>query len=726
MPDEQKTPPVMEKQPVIYLKPTLESPVDALAMRYAYLYLLGREPESEETLDHHLTANGWDKTTIRELRDWIKDLEEYKSLLAKEKPSEESRLRRLEDQATFESANYAYLFILRRDPESIDAVKGQVSFFRTNQKILEDFISSGEYKFKYGGELNVYDAQCRILRENVIENLKLDPPPRRRRVLVYGSCQAGTIESACRDMGWEADLILYPFVDVVPFTFPQEGDYDAVIVASQPREILGRVSQLLGDAGITDFRAGEVAYFRHQTDAIIEKSVEILDGIFFNIRNAIPEWVPVFFTSIVEPPVSSSGILRAQRNNGSYFIIRTLNDHLCKRAERDGNMFYIDLNDIMRICGDAKMYDAYSSWYTHGWLQKPIYDVAVKRIEKCLAVINREVEPIKLIITDLDNTLWHGVLAEDGEVSWNLGYAEALLECKRRGIILAICSKNDYSFIRSKFDQIWYGRIRLEDFVSIRINWRPKSDNIAEILREVNVLPENTLFIDDSPLEIEEVQRAFPQIRTLSGTPLEWRSELLYGAPCQVMQISAESARRTELLQAKIQREREMASNDRGEYLRSLGLRVSIWPVEGAGADFDRALELINKTNQFNTTGQRWSLAEIDRFRAEGGVVWVMRAEDRLADHGLISVALVQGAVLRQMVLSCRVFGLGLEDAFLHHLVSWRNDLRAEFQETERNATAREFIRRNFTRDGELWVLREPPAWPDHLARAEVTATGDA
>jgi hypothetical protein len=69
---------------------------------------------------------------------------------------------------------------------------------------------------------------------------------------------------------------------------------------------------------------------------------------------------------------------------------------------------------------------------------------------------------------------------------------------------------------------------------------------------------------------------------------------------------------------------------------------------------------------------------------------------------------------------------LGLEDAFLHHLVSWRNDLRAEFQETERNATAREFIRRNFTRDGELWVLREPPAWPDHLARAEVTATGDA
>jgi hypothetical protein len=143
MPDEQKTPPVMEKQPVIYLKPTLESPVDALAMRYAYLYLLGREPESEETLDHHLTANGWDKTTIRELRDWIKDLEEYKSLLAKEKPSEESRLRRLEDQATFESANYAYLFILRRDPESIDAVKGQVSFFRTNQKILEDLYQVG-------------------------------------------------------------------------------------------------------------------------------------------------------------------------------------------------------------------------------------------------------------------------------------------------------------------------------------------------------------------------------------------------------------------------------------------------------------------------------------------------------------------------------------------------------------------------------------------------------
>jgi FkbH-like protein len=220
-------------------------------------------------------------------------------------------------------------------------------------------------------------------------------------------------------------------------------------------------------------------------------------------------------------------------------------------------------------------------------------------------------------------------------------------------------------------------------------------------------------------LEIAEVQRAFPQLRTLSGDPHRWRMELIYGVDLQVPKRSEEAGRRTELVRAKIEREKLAAATDREGYLRDLQLRAAIRTLtDGQDRHIARALELLNRTNQFNTTGKRWTAAELQAFIPEGGKVYILRAADRFADHGLIGVALLSRDRLVQMVLSCRVFGLALEDALLARILAENpaaQALQADWQDTGRNATARQFLERYFTLEGETWRLREAPPWPEYI-----------
>jgi FkbH-like protein len=552
-----------------------------------------------------------------------------------------------------------------------------------------------------------------------LENLRLDPPLKEREVVLYGTCQAQDMARACQELGWKADHIMFNSYLSDDIICPSEFRYECAIFALNLRAFFHMSGHRLLNIHDTDF-----SYYKCDASQFEKECHNIVNEYLQKISDSIKHPVPKFFLSFIEPPVSSSGIINPDRNRGAYRIIRSLNDAFSELVHNFVGMYYVEVNDILRLMGDNDAYVGYTEWFAHNQTSLDVYRSIAKRIDKCLSVINQEVQPVKLIITDLDDTLWIGVAAEKDDVGpglaegWPIGYAEALLECKRRGLMLAICSKNDENLTRENFKKIWVDRLSLEDFVSLRINWRPKSENVAEILQEVNVLPENTLFIDDNPLEIAEVTRVFPQMRFLTGEQWEWRKELLWSVPCQVPRISAESARRTELLQAKIQRERAFALGDRESYLRELGLRATIWRITEQNADFERAFELINKTNQFNTTGERWSLGDFLAFMERGGAVFAMRAQDRLAHHGLISVALLEGSLLRQMVLSCRVFGLNLEDAFLHRLcaeLAPGETLRAAFRETERNATAREFIRRLFEPRGEEWGLPAPPAWPAHI-----------
>jgi FkbH-like protein len=322
-------------------------------------------------------------------------------------------------------------------------------------------------------------------------------------------------------------------------------------------------------------------------------------------------------------------------------------------------------------------------------------------------------DQIKIVILDLDDTLWRGVLAEDGHFKdglegWPLGLLEAILFLKKRGILLAIASKNDEAFIRGKWEEVFRGKLLLNDFASVKINWNPKSQSIREILQETNLLPGNALFIDDNPVERESVQREFPEIRVLGEDLYYLRRILLWAPELQVPYITDESARRTEMIQAQATREHSRKSMSREEFLASLELQVDGMHINSPEhPDYERAVELLNKTNQFNTTGKRWTPEEIGRFFAEGGGFHAFKVTDKFTAYGLVGLLLVQGNCIRQFVMSCRVVGLDVEQQMLREVIDLMDgpEITADYVKTEKNHLCTDLYPKNgFDFKMDKWV----------------------
>ncbi len=424
------------------------------------------------------------------------------------------------------------------------------------------------------------------------------------------------------------------------------------------------------------------------------------------------------------------------------YVVERLNEVLAAEVARHTNAYVLDVDELASIFGKKYVQDDSISASNHAALlaPSPYAESDLQRIEplapvgefyeirsgafmqslwhEITAMVRtiRGQDQVKLLIVDLDDTLWRSVLAESGQRNfeliegWPLGIAEALLYLKMRGVLLAIVSKNDEAFVRGAWDEVFGNRLRLDDFAVTRINWRPKSENVAEVLGAVNLLPASTVFVDDNPRERAEVQDAFPEIRVLGADPYYIRRVLLWSPEPQVASVTAESANRTAMVRSHVERETERASLSRDAFLASLRLEVDVGRVDGIDAPtLPRILELVNKTNQFNTTGRRWSSDDLRAAIATGVRVYYVHARDRYTAYGLIGAAIVDGATVTQVVLSCRAFGLDIEVAALAAVLA---DLRrrgvshvaANLIETPVNGPCRDLYERcGFLFDGTRW-----------------------
>ena len=330
----------------------------------------------------------------------------------------------------------------------------------------------------------------------------------------------------------------------------------------------------------------------------------------------------------------------------------------------------------------------------------------------------RGVDRVKMVCVDLDDTLWRGVLAERDEVDytviegWPLGFAEALIILRNRGILLGIISKNDEGTALDLLQTAFWGRLKPEDFAVMKINWRSKADNLREAIAEVNILPEAVVYIDDNPVERARIEQALPEVRTLGAPHLDWRRILLWSAETQVPAISEESARRTQMVQAQLRRERERSETSEEDFLGELNVRIRLGTVGDVGSpQFARALELINKTNQFNTSGVRWTEADAAAHFAGGGRWWIFFVEDRFTAYGLVGTVVQSGSNIDQFVMSCRVFGLGVEQAALNAIRA-RDPVitTATLVETPRNGPCRLVYRSaGWAPDESGWQAVSPP-----------------
>jgi FkbH-like protein len=307
----------------------------------------------------------------------------------------------------------------------------------------------------------------------------------------------------------------------------------------------------------------------------------------------------------------------------------------------------------------------------------------------------------KLVVVDLDGVLWPGVLAETGApFAWTpeisglashigvyVGLHEALKTLKRRGVLLAAASKNDEAVVR----ELWrypdhYPRDRLltlDDFVTHRIGWGDKPTALREIAAELGFDLGALVFIDDSPHERERVRAELPEVEVWGEDLYALRRRLLDDPRLQRPRATAESAARADLVKAQLTRERLRAcAADEAAFRASLDIACDIFPP--APADLPRIVELFQRTTQYNATGARFSLREL-----EAASVLAMRVRDRFADHGLVGAAVARGGEIIGFALSCRVIGLGAEQKLLAAMVAAHGPLAARIVETPRNAPVR-------------------------------------
>ena len=334
--------------------------------------------------------------------------------------------------------------------------------------------------------------------------------------------------------------------------------------------------------------------------------------------------------------------------------------------------------------------------------------------------------PAKVLVLDLDHTLWGGVLGEDGLGGIALGdaypgnvfqaFQRYLATLQTRGVLLAIASKNNAADVDELFARHQDLVLRREDFVAARINWEPKSDNLRAIAAELNLGLDSFVFLDDSPFEREEVRRALPMVQVLDfpPSPLGLIAAVEDSGCFDRLALGAEDRARTDLYRAQsVRRAAEEMAGSREEFLASLGLVATIGTVDAE--TLPRVAQLLAKTNQFNLTARRHGAAEVQALLAAGAVALWLRLADRLGDHGLVGVALaVPGEPWRvdSFLLSCRVIGRGVETALLARLcevVAARGgqELVGEYVPTAKNGIVADFYPRHgfVAADGGTWRL---------------------
>jgi len=338
----------------------------------------------------------------------------------------------------------------------------------------------------------------------------------------------------------------------------------------------------------------------------------------------------------------------------------------------------------------------------------------------------------KCVVVDLDNTLWGGVVGEDGPDGIRLGntspgsefveFQRYLATLSPRGILLAVASKNNPEDALEVIRQHEAMVLRENAFSAIRCNWRPKPENLVAIAEELNIGLDALVFVDDNPDEREMMRQVLPQVLTveLPRDPSRYRATLEALPELQALAITDEDRTRVGLYRA--QRERDavkVSAETLEEYLASLGVRVGIGPIEESV--LSRVAQLFQRTNQFNVTTRRHDAGVLrSRMTDPSWRTYVLRAGDRFGDHGLVAVALVQVSApawrVESLLMSCRVIGYGIETALLATIAqeasaSGAVRLEGEFIATKKNPPARDVYPRHGFATGavdagglELWT----------------------
>jgi len=418
--------------------------------------------------------------------------------------------------------------------------------------------------------------------------------------------------------------------------------------------------------------------------------------------------------NLEQPVAPSAGILDGQSAEGQKAAIEEINRELRALCAEQVGVYALDYDAMAARHGRASWHDEYK-WST---VRLPI---AAPNLIHLVNEWVRFLHPLtgkvaKVLVTDLDNTLWGGILGEDGMDGICLGSEypgsafqelhRVLIDLQQRGIVLAICSKNNRTEALEALQNHPGMLLKPNHFAAVRINWEEKVQNLRELAAELNVGIDALALLDDSPVEREQVRRALPEVFLidLPSEPSQFACAVRESPIFERLVLSSEDAHRSAMYQAQQERQQlQQAVSSREDFYRSLQQEAEIAPI--TKATLARAAQLIKKTNQFNLTNQRYTEQQILELAASRDwECFSMRVQDRFGDNGLVGVALLhhncEMCEVDTFLLSCRVIGRTVETAFLAFLVehAWARGarrLQGWFVPSSKNAAAESFYPRH-------------------------------
>lgn len=366
-------------------------------------------------------------------------------------------------------------------------------------------------------------------------------------------------------------------------------------------------------------------------------------------------------------------------------FIESLNNRLFEISSSNKNIRVINLKRMINKHGQKNLFDfrlfylAKSKWNKKGL--EELSNLYLSHIKAYLGIRK------KCIAVDLDNTLWGGIIGQDGIENILLSndgagksfydFQNALLNYYHQGIILTICSKNSENVVKEVFEKHPYMVLKPEHFAVMKINWNNKVENLIETAKELNIGIDSIVFLDDSKFERELVKKQLPEVEVpeLPDDPTQYVSFLKELDYFNFHKLTDDDFKRNETYKLNFERKKaETSFTDIKDYLRSLEMKIEIKEIDDF--TFPRIVQLIQKTNQFNTTTKRYTDAEITKMRnSDEWEIYSFTVKDKFGDNGIVGVFILKYILDKSLVeidsfiMSCRVIGREIENAILHFII---------------------------------------------------------
>lgn len=520
-----------------------------------------------------------------------------------------------------------------------------------------------------------------------------------------------------------------PFGQVLPLLLDQHHPswkgrtYEFAVVWTRPQAVVEGYRVLL------DHKPGDIEQLLAQVDEYSSALARITQKVRFAF---VPTWV-------MPPYHRGLGMLEMKPRFGLASALMRMNIRLAENLDTESNIFVLDAHRWIAQAGSRAFNP--KLWYMAKIpFGNEVFVEAVKDIKAAISGIAGNAR--KLVIVDLDDTLWGGIVGDDGWENLRLGghdyigeayidFQLALKALSNRGVLLGIASKNDESIALEAIDKHPEMILRRDDFADWKINWNDKVQNIVEMVDELNLGLQSVVFLDDNPVERSWVRESLPEVLVLElpEDKMLYSSTLLSLRCFDTPSLSSEDLGRTRMYTTERKRkDLEKSTRSIDEWLRSLEIRVSIETLNES--NLKRAAQLLNKTNQMNLSTRRMTEKELAEWAGQRNRrLWLLRVSDKFGDSGMTGMVSLQledheGRIV-DFILSCRVMGRKVEEAMIsrvykHARSAGLEQIYADYIPTRQNRPCFNFWSRSgFEYDKEAnrfsWPMDKEYPHPDSI-----------